>query len=258
MKSLFLAQLVIIFQLLAVNPLFASEKTITLASGSWPPYMSSELPEYGVLSELVSRAFEEEGYRVEYGFYPWSRSMAMTRAGVSTGSLGWLKNDSREKDFFYSLPIWRTQDIIISRKDHQVHWNTVSDLKDYRIGASMGYYYGDEFQAMEKMGELDVERVMVESQNFKKLLVDRIDLMIAEKYVAQYWLEKTLLDSQIDKIKVGEIPLRDDSLYLIISRREADGAAIVESFNKGLIKLKQSGEYEKIVSKLINLNCEFC
>ena len=43
-------------------------------------------------------------------------------------------------------------------------------------------------------------------------------------------------------------PVSSNDLFVIVSRKHPKGEEIISSFNKGLAKLKESGEYDQIIS----------
>lgn len=97
---------VLVLIILFKSLLFGNE-IIRITNGEWMPFMSKEVRNYGFVSEIVSEAFLLEGVEVEYGFYPWVRSLELARIGQWDGTIGWAKTEEREKDFYFSdEPIW--------------------------------------------------------------------------------------------------------------------------------------------------------
>ncbi len=95
---------------------------------------------------------------------------------------------------------------------------------------------------------INVSRVLVASQNFKKLKSGRIDLMISPEKIAMYALK-----TQIGKVAAKDIqstlaidePVEYD--YLLISKKSEKGQFFLKAMNRGLRKLKVNGRYKKIV-----------
>ncbi len=55
--------------------------TIRLTNGEWQPYLSKDVPHFGIASHIVTEAFALVGVEVEYGFFPWARSMKLAKVG---------------------------------------------------------------------------------------------------------------------------------------------------------------------------------
>jgi polar amino acid transport system substrate-binding protein len=64
------------------------------------------LPYFGLASRVVTEAFAAEGVTVEYGYFPWARSFMLAQTGEWDGTLIWTKSAEREKDFYYSEPLF--------------------------------------------------------------------------------------------------------------------------------------------------------
>ena len=57
----------------------SKQRIIRLSIGeSWEPYYSETLPNGGVVTEIVRRAFEISGYQIEVTWLPWARAINLT------------------------------------------------------------------------------------------------------------------------------------------------------------------------------------
>ena len=65
--------MVIFFLLGCYSSVFAGEE-IKITIGEWSPFISKELPHYGIVPHIISEIFNEAGVNVQYGFFPWARS----------------------------------------------------------------------------------------------------------------------------------------------------------------------------------------
>jgi len=81
---------------------WATENTIQLAIGEWPPFTSKDLKYYGIAARLVAEAFLLEGIQVEYGFFPWARSFLLAKEGTWDGTAIWSRQPDRVQDFYFS------------------------------------------------------------------------------------------------------------------------------------------------------------
>ena len=76
--------------------------TIRLTNGEWPPFMSKNGPHHGVASHVITEAFALVGVEVEFGFFPWARSLKLAKEGVWDGSAAWWDREERYPYVFYS------------------------------------------------------------------------------------------------------------------------------------------------------------
>lgn len=227
----------------------AGEPLLRLTNGEWPPYLSETLPHYGLASRIVTEAFAVQGIKVEYGFFPWPRSLALAQDGSWAGSAVWFKNEEREKDFYYSDPIIEVQYVFFHLKTFSFDWQSYEDLAEVRIGATLEYDYGPAFTEAEQSGQIKVERVPADEQNFDKLLAGRIDIFPLDLEVGLNMLQKNFTSEQIALITYHPLPVRSDPGYLLLSKKVAGNEELIQVFNEGLQKLKESGQFEQFVQE---------
>lgn len=77
----------------------AEDKLVRIASGEWPPFIGSDLPNYGFVGEIITQAFTKQGYQVEFQFLPWARAYAETQRGLYDATAIWMHSAEREIDF---------------------------------------------------------------------------------------------------------------------------------------------------------------
>ncbi len=221
-----------------------NQSKIILASGEWAPYVSEGLLYEGVVSRIVREAFEAEGYEVEFEYRPWNRSMEEARNGKWHGTLPWLKNEEREKDFYYSEPIAYQTYVIFYKKDLNFTWEDISDLQGYTIGGTDGYSYGLEFDEAINEGQITVERTTEDAQNFQKLMAGRVDLVLCEIDVGYDIIEDIDIAGAED-ITHAPKSVNTEPLYLLLSKEVDGNADLVVTFNQGLQSITDSGKVDQ-------------
>lgn len=231
--------LIVILSIIYICPNFS--ETVRITSGDWPPYTSQQDISINYLEDITTQAFKEIGYVVEYGYFPWKRSFEYAKNGVWDASIGWLWNEERDSHFYYSAPISNLNFVILYLKSNPVKYENVDDLKKYRIGGVRGYSYGDEFDKYIKSNKLKYYVYNSDSQIINLVLKGRIDGVIIDSRVANY-----LIDSEYsqfaDKIELGHVTASAE-IYIIFSKNDR-GKKLRDSFNQGLITLKESAQYE--------------
>jgi len=244
MNKIKLLTVTLLFVLFSYTQVLAQE-TITLGSGEWSPYFSEKLMYYGVTSRVVSEAFASEGFDVKYAFRPWKRSMEEAKKGKWVGTPGWSKNDERQKDFYYSEPIAQEENVFFYVKGTGFKWDNIGDLAKYKIGAIKGYSYGEEIDSADKNGSIKVQRIGEELANFKKLLAGRVDVVLNNLDTGYNTILKNLSPEEAARITHHTKTVNSRPLYLLISKKADNSEALRDSFNKGLAKLKEGGQYEQ-------------
>ena len=216
-------------QLVAENKM-----SVRVALGEWPPFIGSNLKNFGSVSHVVSEAFKSQGYQVEFGFFPWKRSFDLTRLSDWDGTAVWVKSPEREKHFLFSDSLMTSSSVFFYRKDMAFDWKTLDDLKGYTIGGSTGYYHGTIIDEGERKGIFKMDRITDEYSNFKKLLIGRVDLVVANREVGNYLLNKVLDKEQRKEITYHANVAHTATYHLIISKKNPRAESLMQAFNRGL------------------------
>lgn len=235
--------------LLLACPVCADEE-IRLTNGEWSPYLGQNLPHHGVASRIVTEAFALEGIRVHWQFYPWARALRQAERGKSDGSAVWLRSPEREQKFFISSPVVESGYYLFHRKDQPLDWREIDDLRTLRIGGAIDYDYGIAFQQAEREGRLKVERLRSEKQGLRMLLAGRLDAFPMDKVVAFDMLYSQFSRAEREQLSFHPLPLRSDSLHLLLSRQVPGNAERMARFNRGLKALQDSGKVSQYLLEI--------
>jgi polar amino acid transport system substrate-binding protein len=261
--SIFASLLVLLVLLAACQPAPALPPTATLApqatatalntvrltSGEWPPYLSENLPHFGLAARIVTEAFALKGIHVEYGYFPWARSLKLAQDGAWDGSLVWHRSPEREPDFYFSDPVVTGQNVFFHLKSKSFDWQEMKDLTGLYIGATIDYDYGEAFTQAEKAGVISVERVSSDEQNFKKLLAGRIDIFPLDLDVGLAMLRQNFTAEEIAQITYHPRPIESYPYSLILSKKVPRNQELIVLFNAGLQELIDSGKMQQFVEE---------
>lgn len=230
-------------------PTATQANTIRLTNGEWPPYMSEELPYYGLASRIVSEAFALKGIKVEYGFFPWARALQLAQNGDWDGSVMWNESAERDQYFYFSTPVFEERDVFFHLKSYAFDWKEIKDLAGIHIGGTIDYDYGKAFMQAEQANQISVERVSADDQNFKKLLAGRIDIFPVDLEVGLSILHKSFTPEEMAQITYHPLPVNVVDNCLILSKKVARNKELVTLFNAGLDELKASGRLQQIINE---------
>lgn len=234
-------RLVLLLCTLLFGSLQAAEP-LRLTNGEWPPYLGERLPHHGVASRIVAEAFALQGIEVQWEFHPWARSLKLAEQGQRDGSAVWLYNAERAQRFHISDPVVESGYYLFHRKSRAFDWREIDDLRGLRIAGTRGYDYGAAFQQAEAAGELQVTRMTSDEQGFRQLLAGRVELFPMDKVVGFDMLYQHFSAADRARLSFHPIPLRSDSLHLLLSREVPGNAERIARFNRGLAQLRDSGK----------------
>ncbi len=224
-------------------------KSIRIASGEWSPYQSKNLHYNGVASRIVTEAFAHAGITVEYGYFPWARSLEYATSGKWDGTFLWFDTPARRKIFYISEPVLGIQYVFFHLKSFSFDWDTIADLQDTFIGGTLKYDYGQAFQEAEKSGKIKVERAPSDELNFKKLLKGRIEIFPNDLDAGYEIIHKHFTPEQAKLFTYHTKPVKLAPHHLLLSRKNPENENNIKAFNQGLQYLRESGKIEQYLAE---------
>ncbi|MET1077574.1 MAG: ABC transporter substrate-binding protein [Pseudomonas sp.] len=231
-------------------PLTAEEardpKVVLVGSGDWQPYVDERREDGGVLGRLVTAAFRQVGYQVRFTYYPWDRNALMLQKGSLDAIMPYACSQVRQAFSWCSAPLVRDEMVFFHRKDWPFEWTALTDLKDYSIGASLGYFYGEDFAQAENSGQLQVTRSSREDANFRLLELGRIQLYPQERSVGYAMLRRLYPADGGQAFTHHPLPLATLPLHLLFRRDDPRGAELLAAFNQGLKKMTANGDLARL------------
>lgn len=230
----------------------ASEKNIIIATGEFPPYISEKIVNNGPAAEVVRQSFKQMGFNVIFKFMPWKRTYLTAKENNEIFiSAFWLKTKEKERKFYYSEKVYDGDWVFFHHKDTKVDWKNYSDLSKYVIGATKGFSYTKDFYDGIENKTLNVDWVNNEYQLLGMIHKKRIDIAPLNKYVGYYLLKKHYPKYNPTWFRYAKKSLVKTSSHLIFNRTHPDAEVMRNIFNKGLRKLKKSGQYDKIFQSMM-------
>ncbi len=170
----------------------AEQTKVTLVIEPYPPFalgIEGTISVKGIAIEVAHEIFRRiPEVTLEVKLMLWARLMAEVNKGSKDGVLQIYKNSEREKYMDFSRPIFPGRQVIVySLQQHPkgIIWNTYEDLKKYRYGKVRGYSINPEFDALIEEAIIQPYITAREIQNFKLLLLKRIDFIVVNDLVAQ-------------------------------------------------------------------------
>ncbi len=233
--------------IIAINPQYgkaADTSSLIIVSDPYEPFVfppNTSLK--GLDYEVTQAVFRQLNIPIEIKFYPWKRCLRMVKDRKADAILDLAITEERKTFLFFPEELLSDSSLIIFyHKDYPPKVNSIDDLKQYRIGIQRGYEYP------KRLSDVLMKRQYVASmeQNFKKLIINRIDLTIENRVVGLY--RSAALGMQ-DQIKTMPLPIMFPSKnYLGFAKKEGYDH-LAEQFSQALIKFKRTQAYHDILVK---------
>ena len=229
--------------------LFAQD--IVLTTGEWDPYTGKDLKKGGFISEIVSKALEAEGFNIkEMHFKPWKKAQTLVKKKPKKyqATFPWFSTDERRRDFYYSQKLVDTINVFVVKKGSKLtSISSFDDLKGKKVGASLGYSYGKDFDDRMKNKSLTIVKVKSDIEGIKQVISGKIDAFPLEKYVAKALLAQHKSQGKVSLIQTPAF--KPAPVHLIVGKKHKSGDSLVKKFNAGLKKIQDNGTYDKIITE---------
>ncbi|MBB1270919.1 ABC transporter substrate-binding protein [Shewanella sp. SR44-3] len=223
--------------------------SITLAAeDSWPPF--ADQFGKGISHELVKSAFAQVAIQVKTLVVPYSRGLRMAERGNLDGVFNVTKEISTQDRFIFGeQPLFQASASFYQHTSHPVSAKNKYDLAPNTvIGIIKGYEYGDEFFALAKQKKWPLFIANNQTQLINMLLVNRIDLAIMFDRVADEHLTQMGVNEDIAAVFNNH----QSDIYVAFSKLQPNSAHLAKKLDEGLIKLKNQGQYAKLLLPLKN------
>lgn len=217
---------------------------LDISVGDWPPFFIEEEAGQGSVARLIRDIFAEEGYTVTFHFRPWQRAYREAALGNHHATAIWMYAPEREQDFTYSDPVMKERFVLFYLKDRPMEWENLSDLANLRVGTSIGYSYGPDFDTAVDNKLLTVDQAASTVLNFRKLLYGRIDVFPEEINVGYYILNREISRTEAQKVTHNPKPILENESFLLFPKNEPATEHLVEAFNRQLAEFRNNGRYD--------------
>lgn len=242
-----------------------ADKTISLATLDWAPYIDSSICGQGWVQQLVVGAFIRKGYRVVSYFVPWKRAVAMTERGmvdalypeytISPIAMSDISPKQKRLDLLEmsepfpggSVSFWK-------RKDSDIKFDgDLLALRHVSIGVVAGYENTPEFDALMDQKYFAVNTAMNDWANVRKLFAGRIGLIVGDPEVFKYAIRRNLPTEQaiqyFEELETVQPHLAEHPLFLAFSRKKPDYQLKLSDFNSSLVELRSNDELMRLRKK---------
>jgi len=229
-----------------LSPGGAAAKDLVIAADPWCPFNcepGSDKP--GYLVEIAKEVFEPLGHTVTYETVNWARALVTTREGQYDAVFGAARGDA--EDFvFPSEPLGQAGNAYFVRQNDPWKLDKPEALSGKTVGLIRDYDYGgleadiEKYATAEYVGGNDPL-----PSNIKKLLAERLDVVVEEASVFNYTagemgvLDKVRLESSGDY----------DPIYIAFSPAKDDSKQLAADLDAGMAKLRESGRLKEILAK---------
>jgi polar amino acid transport system substrate-binding protein len=240
--------------LLFINILFhntATAQKITLVADPWCPYNCTLDSNFkGYLVEIAELAFSNHNINVDYVIMPWARAIKSVLEGKSDGIIGVGKKEAPQL-IFPTQELGIATHIFYTKNDFNWQYSGVTSLHDITLGVIRGYSYGELDNLYISNPKINPNKVQTVGsvnglkQNIKKLNRNRIDALIEDINVFDFFLQENIIPNNFHEAGVAYT----ENIYIAFSPVNPKAEIYAQLLSKELKKMRASGQLSKILKK---------
>ena len=227
--------------LFSFSSLYGQEKKNIIIYGiNFPPLSAPELSGYGLLPQAVSESLKEKNYNIKYKFLPMARLISnLKNEKIKIAFINKLEVDT---DKYYMKILHNSKVVFFYKKSKfpkKLNFSDLSEVAKYRLGVVRGAPTIDSF----KKAGIIIELATDETNNFKKLQAERVDLVSTVDSFGWYTLKK--IKENLKDFAVTNLTFDTDTV-IAISKSTSDGIQIFKDISEGYETIKRNGKLIRI------------
>ncbi len=232
---------------LSHDTIAAPERVVLTTGYNYSPYTGEQLPEGGMVTEIITTVLENMGLEPEYRRLPWKRALREAEEGRWLGTFPWEPRTELKKSFLYSDPI-----IVFDTKTYvDVNATQIPDspksLEGKKLCLPLGHRTYGLIGDMVEAGTLLTTSPGSMVQCFKQLKSGRVDLVSVSSMVARQYTKQVY--GYVDGVQSLKIAATRTTFHLIISKRYPGGKKLMNFFNAELERMQALNALAPIVER---------
>ena len=244
-KCLTVFMLILTFPLQFVSANDTNKLIISYGDHDSAPYAieKGEALSSGLIKDIATEIADELDINISFFKTPRKRTERYLENDkvhlVLITNPAWLHNSDKLQ---WSENIFSEKDVVVTRSDNHINYETLADLKGMIIGTIRGYTYPTLEPYFEKgdFTRYDVSNLQV---NFIRLELNRIDALVDADIAVSYLLQQS---NNAQAYRVLPLSVSQHNIKAALS---PNAPVSLEDFNQALRKLKEQGIIAAILKK---------
>lgn len=220
--------------------------SLRVITDAWPPNAYEEGGEVvGSDVDVVRAVFAQLGLTANIEILPWKRCITTMENKQADAILAISHTEERTAFLHYpSEPVSYGQTVFFSKSDSAIDEIDLNNKSQLKVGAILGYKYCQELDHSPLIQE--ASRVSTLEQNFRKLMLGRIDLLVEVDAVGLFTSKELGLEGQIEIVPNARYCQGGN--FLAFSK-QARLASVNAQFDAALQAFKKSARYQEIMQR---------
>lgn len=239
----------------------ATRKKINLLTGDdYEPFTGKNLPEGGLITEIVNAAMEaaapEQGFAIHW-VDDWASHFdpLLSNALLDIG-FPWYQPDCvnspeeyRCQNFLFSQPMFEELVLVFTSKQRPFAYNVDADMEGKTLCRPSGYFTFDLNQDGRnwlKDGKVTLKQPKLTADCFEMLLEGEVDAVVLVDFQGKGKIKELGIE---DQVNILPQPLAIVGEYVVVHKSHPEAEAMLALVNDGLQKIRTNGTYQDIVER---------
>jgi ABC-type amino acid transport substrate-binding protein len=243
-------RLILLLALLVVQSAQAEVFRVFGAHDGFPKYFEEDGEAKGIVVDISKHCLNQMQVPYEVQLLPWKRAYTMAERSEG-GVIGLSISEERLTLFDFSEPIFTEHIVLVVQKGREFPYQSITDLKDKLIGATIGTSYGTAYDEAVANGTLTIVGFNDTRSGLGMLQRERIDAILLGSSVDIRRLAQSWPGLQPDAFTTLPVPFKSDSKHMGIAKALKMGW-FLEQFNQCLKNGHDTGIFAPIVYQYSN------
>lgn len=227
------------------NPNTGGTEIDLVTGDDYKPYSDEALPEGGMVTEIIDKAFRQLDYEPVIDFINWPSGYDLTRRGKFAATFPYAPTDERKQDFLYSESVADTLTYVYWRKGRAFQFQRLEDLRDQRVCRPEGYFH-DFLDGLISSGQIDFYQPKQLDTCFRDLVEGTTDIVVIGELDGVAKIAEMTLTEQVVRSDVAAIV---GGLHVIFPKSDPESQALLDRFDSVLRGMRKSGEMAEIAER---------
>ncbi len=236
---------------LVLFPVASNAETFVLATGEYPPYVSSTDPKANMATEIVSAALQAVGHDLQLETMPWARCELEVLNNNYIGTFPFSKTPDREAQFMFSETLYMGGGVFFFNKNRVPDFKYTDDeaLSKYKLGLVRGYNWNARFLRTNPTAKIHNNLKAA----LRQLKSGHIEILPEGEYVGWYTIKK-LYPQDYSDFGQCKVIMNSTQSAIMISKGNPRGNRFLKVFNEGMAIIDTNGTLKAIRSQYKTYN----
>ncbi len=232
--------------LIALGARATESYVVVTGADSNPPFSGPELPEGGLITEIIREAITRMGAESQVEYLPWNHAYRRADSALVLGAYPYVKDAERLQHFYFSTPLYVTVERFFVANNANITYVEDSDLQGLILCRPLGY----SLESVNHLIQQNIVRLWAPNDLatcFQLLSAGRVNLVPIGEETGYSVIAENFPGK--GGFKVLSKPIQVNGYHLMVSKDYPNAAEILARFNDEVVGMWDEGRIAAIYAK---------